>query len=92
MVKSITATQASRRFAEVLDAVEHRGDEFLVKRHGRNIARISPAARVRARWSDVAAVLRNLPAPDASFARDIAQARRGANSRVIRRHAPRRVA
>lgn len=42
-MKEITATEASRGFAEVLDAVEHRGESFLIRRNGRAIARIEPA-------------------------------------------------
>lgn len=35
--------EAARRFSEVLDAIEHRGEAFLVSRKGRAIARIAPA-------------------------------------------------
>jgi len=42
-VKSLTATEAARKFTEVLDAVESRGETFLVVRHGRAVARIGPA-------------------------------------------------
>ncbi|MGH3115622.1 MAG: type II toxin-antitoxin system Phd/YefM family antitoxin [Gaiellales bacterium] len=38
----LTATEAARRFAEVLDAVEHRGETFVVVRRGREVARIAP--------------------------------------------------
>src|SRR5437867_80174 len=43
-MKELTATEAARRFSEVLDAVEHRGESFVVKRRGKTIARIGPAA------------------------------------------------
>jgi prevent-host-death family protein len=39
----ITATDASKRFADLLDAVEHRGESFTVLRRGRAIAVVSPA-------------------------------------------------
>lgn len=42
-MKEISATDASRGFAEVLDAVEHRGESFLIRRNGRAVARIEPA-------------------------------------------------
>jgi prevent-host-death family protein len=42
-MKEISATEASRGFAEVLDAVEHRGESFLIRRNGRAVARIEPA-------------------------------------------------
>jgi prevent-host-death family protein len=39
----ITATDASKRFADLLDAVEHRGESFTVVRRGRAIAMVTPA-------------------------------------------------
>jgi len=43
-VKQVTATDAARRFSEVLDAIEHRGETFIVIRNGHPVARIGPAA------------------------------------------------
>lgn len=43
-MESLTATEAARRFSELLDAVEERGETFLVARRGRTVARIAPAA------------------------------------------------
>ncbi|MEZ5270879.1 MAG: type II toxin-antitoxin system prevent-host-death family antitoxin [Ilumatobacteraceae bacterium] len=34
----ITATEASRSFADLLDAVEHRGETFVIVRRGKVIA------------------------------------------------------
>ncbi len=42
-MKDITATEAARRFSEVLDAVEHRGESFVISRKGRPIARLNPS-------------------------------------------------
>jgi antitoxin (DNA-binding transcriptional repressor) of toxin-antitoxin stability system len=42
-VKEISATDAARGFAQMLDAVEHDGESFLVRRNGRAVARIEPA-------------------------------------------------
>ncbi|WP_420624943.1 type II toxin-antitoxin system Phd/YefM family antitoxin [Candidatus Poriferisodalis sp.] len=41
----ISATEAARGLADVLDAVEHRGERFTVVRRGKAIARIEPLAR-----------------------------------------------
>ncbi len=38
----VTATDAARRFSDLLDAVEHNGEHFTVIRHGRAIAHIEP--------------------------------------------------
>ena len=41
-MSDISATDAARRFSDLLDAVEHGGEHFTVLRHGRAIARIEP--------------------------------------------------
>ncbi len=41
-MKDISATEAGRHFSELLDAVEHRHESFVVVRKGRSIARIVP--------------------------------------------------
>ena len=43
-MKSLSATEAARRFSDVLDAVENRGESFVVVRRGRAVARIEPVA------------------------------------------------
>jgi prevent-host-death family protein len=43
-VKQLSATDASRRFSEVLDDVERAGESYTVVRHGRPVATIGPAA------------------------------------------------
>jgi prevent-host-death family protein len=42
-MKNLTATEAARHFADVLDAVEHQHETFVVTRGGRPIASIAPA-------------------------------------------------
>ena len=39
----VTATEASRRFADLLDGVEHRGERYTIVRRGRVIAQLEPA-------------------------------------------------
>ena len=70
----ISATEAARGFASVLDAVEHHGEQFTVVRRGRAIARIEPlghgegrevkellsASRQDAAWADELADMRRL--------------------------------
>jgi prevent-host-death family protein len=46
-MRTLTATQAARNFADVLDAVESRGETFVVVRRGRAVARIEPAGAGR---------------------------------------------
>ncbi|HEX6780642.1 MAG TPA: type II toxin-antitoxin system prevent-host-death family antitoxin [Solirubrobacterales bacterium] len=42
-MKQLSATEASRRFSEVLDDVERGGESYVVVRHGRAVATIGPA-------------------------------------------------
>jgi prevent-host-death family protein len=68
----VSATDAARHFADLLDAVEHRGERYTVVRRGRPIASLQPLprgtgaevktalrrARPDARWSDDLAAVR----------------------------------
>ena len=69
----VTATEASRRFADLLDGVEHRGERYTIVRRGRVIAQLVPATgtsgaeakalllrhRLDRAWADEVAALRN---------------------------------
>ena len=68
-MRTITATEASRRFSDLLDAIE-RGEEITITRGNRPIAEIRPARRRTGR--DLALALESVPPPDDQFARDIA--------------------
>ena len=71
-VRDISATDASRRFSELLDAVEHDGESFVVVRRGRAVARIVPAPSANGRS------LKDLllhTTVDQGWARDVAAAR-----------------
>src|SRR3989442_3921257 len=75
MAKRISATEASRKFADMLDAVEHRNEEFVVERRGRAIADLTPARAAAARgttWGDVLRLFDEGLRPDPDFARDMA--------------------
>ncbi|MGH9188410.1 MAG: type II toxin-antitoxin system Phd/YefM family antitoxin [Acidimicrobiales bacterium] len=41
-MSEITATEAARSFADLLDAVEHRGEQFTIVRRGKAIASLHP--------------------------------------------------
>ncbi len=79
MARRISATEASRKFSDILDAVEHRNEEFVVERHGRAIAALAPArggAGRGATWGDVLRLFDAGVRPDSSFARDMTGVRR----------------
>jgi len=71
-MRSLTATDAARRFSELLDAVERRGETFLVVRRGRAVARIGPARA--ANGKAVKELLRSTP-PDARWASELHELR-----------------
>jgi prevent-host-death family protein len=43
-MKQLSATDASRRFSEVLDEVDRKGESYVVIRHGRAVATIGPTS------------------------------------------------
>jgi antitoxin (DNA-binding transcriptional repressor) of toxin-antitoxin stability system len=79
VARTISATTAAKRFREVLNDVEHRGETFEVERHGRPVARIGPTeegAPRRVGWKDALSLLSAGPAPDPDFATDLEEVRR----------------
>jgi len=66
----MTATDASRGFSELLDAVE-RGETVTITRGGREIAELRPAPRYTV--GALVAALRELPPSDGNMGRDIAE-------------------
>jgi len=55
----ISATNAARNFAELLDAVEHKGERITIVRRGRAVAHIEPVAN--GLGSDVKSLLKRHP-------------------------------
>lgn len=71
IVRNMTATEASRHFSDLLDAVE-RGETITITRGNRAVAEIGPARRRMG--ADLRATLADIPPPDDRFAADIADA------------------
>ncbi|GAA4180794.1 type II toxin-antitoxin system Phd/YefM family antitoxin [Gryllotalpicola koreensis] len=61
-MRTITATQASRGFSALLDAVEHGAEEIVIERDGRAVARMLPMTRHRA--SALIESIKRLPTAD----------------------------
>ena len=72
-MSEISATEASNRFADLLDAVEHRGETFTVVRRGRAIATIAPAHRTT--LGELREFLTAIP-PDPEWEHDLEDLRR----------------
>ena len=70
-MRTMTATEASRNFSDLLDAIE-RGETVTITRGNHPVAEISPARRRTG--ADLRAALADIPTPDDRFAADIANA------------------
>ena len=68
----ISATDASRRFADLLDGVEHRGEQYRIIRRGRVVAELGPAPSLDG--AGLKALLARTP-PDRSWAEDLSEVR-----------------
>lgn len=64
----MTATEASRKFSDLLDAIE-RGETITITRGNQPVAEIGPAHRRTG--ADLRAALADIPPPDEAFSRDI---------------------
>jgi antitoxin (DNA-binding transcriptional repressor) of toxin-antitoxin stability system len=71
-MRSLSATDVARRFSELLDMVEQRGETFLVIRRGRAVARIGPARAANGKV--VKEILRSNP-PDRRWGSELHELR-----------------
>lgn len=68
----ISATEAARRFSDVLDSVEHEGRHYTIVRHGRAVAHLEPISK--GVGSDVKAMLLK-HAADEDWGRELTELR-----------------
>jgi len=68
----VTATDAARNFADLLDAVEHRGERFTIIRRGKAIASLEPTAQGH---GAAAKEVLSRHRPDARWKRDLDEVR-----------------
>ncbi len=68
----VSATDAARNFADLLDAIEHRGEHFTIVRRGKAIAHLEPMNR--GLGVDVKALLRR-HRPDAAWLGELDEVR-----------------
>jgi len=71
-VPDVTATDAARNFADLLDAIEHRHERYTIMRRGRAVAQLEPVSR--GRGVDLKALLRRHE-PDTDWADDLTEVR-----------------
>jgi antitoxin (DNA-binding transcriptional repressor) of toxin-antitoxin stability system len=78
MITHLSATEAVRTFSDLLNRIRYRGEEFVVERAGEAICRMTPAAPPkRPSLGELAALLREIPRPDAGYGSDVRRAARG---------------
>ena len=68
----VTATDAARNFADLLDAIEHRHERYTIRRRGRAVAQLEPVSR--GRGADIKDLLRRHE-PDTDWADDLTKVR-----------------
>ena len=68
----VSATDAARNFADLLDAIEHRGEHFTIVRRGKAIAHLQPMHD--GLGADVKTLLRR-HRPDSNWANDLDEVR-----------------
>ena len=68
MKSEISATEAARRFSELLNRVRYRNESFVVKRGGEPICEIVPIQPTIS-GRELAELLRTLPHPDKGYAK-----------------------
>ena len=68
----ITATEAARHFADLLDAVEHRGAHYTIVRRGKAVAQLEPVTN--GRGAEVKSLLRR-HRPDEAWSKELAAIR-----------------
>lgn len=71
-MSEISSTDAARNFADLLDAIEHRGEHFTIVRRGKAVAHLEPVRS--GRGGDIKDMLRKYPA-DSSWVEDLAATR-----------------
>jgi len=71
-MQEVSATDAARNFADLLDAVEHRGERITIVRRGKAVAQIEPVTS--GRGADIKSMLRR-HAADSRWGTDLAAIR-----------------
>lgn len=72
MKTSITATEAARRFSDLLSRVRYRGESFVIVRNGEDVAKLAAVeSRKPVSLRDLVQQLRAARSGDPSFADDL---------------------
>ncbi len=72
--RRLSATEAQRRFSEVVDRIANRRERFLIERKGKAVCEMIPARRRLLNLAELAELLGSLPKPDAGYWTDVSKA------------------
>jgi antitoxin (DNA-binding transcriptional repressor) of toxin-antitoxin stability system len=70
------ATEAVRRFSDLLNRVRYRGETFTIERGGEPVCRIEPIHRARLSLRELAELWDTLPQPDEEWGEEVRRASR----------------
>ena len=73
MSERVSATEAARRFSDLLNRVRYGRETFVVVRGGEDVAEISPVASRRVTLQELVEKLHRVGLPDPGFADDVAE-------------------
>lgn len=63
----VSATEAARRFSDLVSRVCYQGETFVIERGGRPLCQLGPIEARRCTGADLLALLSRLPRPDEEF-------------------------
>lgn len=77
MRERISATDAARRFSDILNRVRYKGDSFVIVRNGEEVGRLEPVSGTRPKtFNELVEMVRTKGPPDEDFARDLEEIHR----------------
>ena len=77
MAEPITASEAARRFSDLLERTHHRGESFIILQGGEEAGRlVPPPATRKGTVADFLTLLEECGLPDDQFAADLEEIRR----------------
>lgn len=71
MKHRVTATEAAKKFSDILNRVAYKGDSFVVERGGKPICEITPARPAHFTGKDFVEMLKSAPPPDDAYFDDV---------------------
>ncbi len=67
MKHRVTATEAAKKFSDILNRVAYKGDSFVVERRGKPLCEISPIKGKKLRTRELIKLLKSGPHPDEDY-------------------------